>query len=138
MYINTPEAHVNTPSLLIPSRNILKTNMPEFNKINLLSFNVEGLDSILLDPSFFSLINSHDISFLTETMRKDETKLNLPGFWDHSLIRKKDEKTPGRYSGGITVLVKENLRVGVKIAHKSEGLLWIRLDKSFFHFQRDL
>ena len=105
--------------------------------IKLLNFNVEGLDTMLCDPSFFPLIESHDICFLTETMKKDDTKLNLEGFWDHSLVRKKCKKA-GRYSGGITVLVKLHLRGGVKIVHCSEGFLWIRLCKTFFHLPKDL
>ena len=66
--------------------------------LRMLSFNVEGLDSILLDPSFMELINRHDICILTEIMKKDDSKLNLENFWDFSLVRTK-EKGPGRYSG---------------------------------------
>ena len=105
--------------------------------LSILGFNVEGLDSILLDPQFHELINDHDICFLTETMKKDESKLNLPNFWDHSLTRVKTKKA-GRYSGGITVLVKSELRVGIKVAHSSEGFLWIRLLKDVFHLEHDL
>ena len=72
---------------------------PNKNGINLLSFNVEGLESMLLDPSFSDLINNHDVCLLSETMRKDDTKLNLDNFWDFSLIRPKNKKA-GRHSGG--------------------------------------
>ena len=106
-------------------------------KLDILSFNVEGLDSILNDPSFHTLIENHDICFLTETMRKDDSKLGINGFWDHSLIRLKLKKE-GRFSGGISVLVKTHLRNGVKIAHCSEGFLCIRLIKSFFNLPSDL
>ena len=105
-------------------------------ELSLLSFNVEGLESILRDPSFHTLIDVHDICFLSETMKRDDSKLNLKGFWDFSLVRKKNKKA-GRFSGGITVLVKEHLRGGVKIAHTSEGFLWLRLCKTFFNFQKD-
>ena len=106
-------------------------------KLDILSFNVEGLDSILNEPSFHTLIENHDICFLTETMRKDDSKLGINGFWDHSLIRLKLKKE-GRFSGGISVLVKTHLRNGVKIAHCSEGFLCIRLIKSFFNLPSDL
>ena len=89
------------------------------------------------DPSFHSLIDTHDICFLSETMKKDDSKINLEGFWDHSLVRQKCKKA-GRYSGGISVLVKSHLREGVKIAQCSEGFLWIRLLKSFFNLPADL
>ena len=105
--------------------------------LKILSFNVEGLDSILMDPEFTQLTLDHHICLLVETMRKDDTKLNLEGFWDDSLVRSKCEKI-GRYSGGITVLVKSVLRKGIKVVHKSEGILWLRLDRKFFHFEEDL
>ena len=91
--------------------------MPNISSSNLkfLSFNVEGLESTLDDPSFYPLLDRHDICFLTETMKKDDSKLNLANFWDHSLVRKKC-KVAGRYSGGISVLVKSHLRQGIRIA----------------------
>ena len=116
------------------------TNVSTSQKIKdlkILSFNVEGLNSILMDPNFTQLTLDHDICLLVETMRKDDTKLNLEGFWDDSLVRPKCEKI-GRNSGGITVLVKSVLRKGIKVVHKSEGILWLRLDKIFFNFEEDL
>ena len=105
--------------------------------LKLLSFNVEGLDSMLLDPTFTDLINVHDICILVETMKKDDSKLNLEGFWDVSQVRTKTCKV-GRHSGGITVLAKSHLRKGIKVAHNTEGLFWIRLFKSFFGWENDL
>ena len=105
--------------------------------LRMLSFNVEGLDSLLLDPSFMELINRHDICILTETMKKDDSKLNSENFWDFSLVRTK-EKGPGRYSGGVTILLKSHLRKGIKIAHSSEGFVWLKLPKDFFHSSSDL
>ena len=111
--------------------------MNKRTSLSILGLNVEGLDSILLDPQFHELITDHDICFLTETMKNDESNLNLPNFWDHSLTRVKT-KTAGRYSEGITVVVKSELRAGIKVPHKSEGFLWIRLQKDFFHLDHDL
>ena len=71
----------------------------KINELQILSFNVEGLDSMLLDPTFMQLIDRHDICILTETMKKDESKLNLEGFWDFPQIRPKDKKV-GRHGGG--------------------------------------
>ena len=111
--------------------------MNSTRNLKLLSFNVEGLDSMLLDPNFLDMINKHDICILTETMRKDDSKLNLNGFWDFSLVRPKEEKA-GRYSGGITILVKSPLRKGIKIAHSSEGIVWLRLFQNEFKMKNDL
>ena len=102
--------------------------------LKFLSFNVEGLESMLLDPAFHELINLHDICILVETMKKDDSKLNLKNFWDVSQVRPKETKV-GRYGGGITVLVKSHLEKGVKVAHNSEGLFWMRFRKEFFKLQ---
>ena len=105
--------------------------------LNFLSFNVEGLDSMLLDPAFSRLINLHDICVLVETMRKDDSKLNLENFYDVSQVRPKDKKI-GRHGGGITFLVKSHLQKGVKIAHNSEGLFCLKLCRKFFKRRNDL
>ena len=90
------------------TQNSARTGAEPAKHLRLLSFNVEGLDSMLLDPSFMELIDKHDICILTETMRSTDEKLNLDGFWDFSQIRPKpkDKKDKaGRYSGGITALL---------------------------------
>ena len=48
----------------------------EVRSLKVLSFNVEGLDSMLLDPNFMELAMKHDICLLSETMRKEDSKLN--------------------------------------------------------------
>ena len=105
--------------------------------LKLLSFNVENLEPKLDEPDFINLIASHDISFLCETWRKEDTKLNLHGLWDFSQIRPKAKKA-GRYSGGITIFVKEEIHIGIKVTHNSEGFLWVKLSKSFFSLPNDL
>lgn len=77
--------------------------------LNILSFNVEGLASGLEEPDFIKLINQHDICVLSETWKKDESKIELPGWWDFSLVRPKHRKA-GRHSGGITIFCRNNLR----------------------------
>ena len=69
------------------------SNLPGFTgSLKLLSLNVEGLESLLDDPTFTSLAFAHDICLLTETMRKEDTKLNINGFWDFSQIRTKSKR----------------------------------------------
>ena len=48
---------------------------------------MEGLVSELEDPTFINLINKHDICLLYETWKSDDSKINLPGFWDFSIAR---------------------------------------------------
>ena len=60
--------------------------------LSILSFNVEGLETELNDPLFIDLLYRHDICLLSETWRKSDSKLDLPGLWDFSLIRPKTKK----------------------------------------------
>ena len=105
--------------------------------IKILSFNVEGLASICDDPEFMSLADKHDICLLTETWRKDDSKLNLSGFWDFSQIRPKHRKA-FRHSGGITILVKHHIKPGIKVALSTEGFIWLKMEKTFFNFVNDV
>ena len=41
-------------------------------------------------------------------------------------------------TGGITVLVKNTIQQGVKLAEDSEGFIWLWLEKSFFKLQNDV
>ena len=105
--------------------------------LQILSFNVEVISSIIDDPSFFDLANNHDICLLTETWKKDDSKLELPGFWDCSQVRPKHRKA-FRHSGGIMVMVKNHVKPGVKVALNTEGFIWLKLEKSFFNFINDV
>ena len=115
----------------IPKSQTLSTSLEIF------SFNIEGLDSILLDPNFKDLIGTHDICLLSETIRGDDSKLNFKCFWDFLIVRPRNSDL-GRPFGGITVLVKSGLRSGVKISHSIEGFIWLKMSKFFFHFEQDL
>ena len=69
--------------------------------LRLLAFNVEGLKSKPEDPSFIKLVQQFDISVLTETWKRDTSKLDLGGFWDFSQVRQKHFNAI-RHSGGIS------------------------------------
>ena len=107
------------------------------HNLNVLSFNVEGLSTISDDPDFNNLLDKHDVCLLTETWRKEDTKLNLEGFWDFSQIRPKHRKA-FRHSGGITVFVKHHIKPGIRVALSTEGFVWLKLDKHFFQFANDV
>ena len=40
--------------------------------------------------------------------------------------------------GGVSVLVKDELRPGIKVAQNTEGFIWLKLDKNFFSFLNDV
>ena len=60
--------------------------------------------------------------------------MNIPGFWDYSQIRVKNKKH-GRYSCGITVFAKDEIRDEIKV---SEGFIWLKMSKTFFNFSNDI
>ena len=101
------------------------------DNLAILSFNVEGLSAQLNDSSFHDLLNLHDINILTETWRSSDSKIELTGFWDYSQVRPK-HKNAIRHSGGISILIRKELRKGIKIAQDIEGFVWLKFDKTFF------
>ena len=105
--------------------------------IKLLNFNIEGLASGLEDPEFLDMMYKHDICVFCETWRKDDSKINLPGWWDFSIVRPKTKKS-GRFSGVISFFCKEGLRSGIKVVEVSEGFVWVRLDAKVFNLKNNL
>ena len=57
--------------------------------LHLLAFNVEGLKSKLEAPSFIKLVQQFDFSVLTETWKRDTSKLDLKGLFDFSQVKQK-------------------------------------------------
>ena len=92
--------------------------------LHLLAFNVEGLKSKREKPLFIKLVQQFDTSFLTETWKRDTSKLYLDGFWDFSQVRQKHFNAI-RHSEGITELVKNTIEQGVTLAEDSEGFIWL-------------
>ena len=91
--------------------------------LKLFSFNIDGLKPKLEDPNFLETIQDYDISILTETWKNDPSKVNIEGFWDYSQVQTK-HKNAIRHSGGISILVRYNIRPGLKLIENAEGFLW--------------
>ena len=111
--------------------------MSVINSLKLLAFNVEGLKFKLEDPTFLDLIFDHDICFLSETWKANDCKLSIPGYWDYSQVRPKHKRAI-RHSGGITIMVKDSIRPGIKVAQDTEGFIWLKMSKEFFCLVQDL
>ena len=116
---------------------IISNGTQKRTSLRLLDFNVEGLKSKLEDPSCIKLVQQFDISVLTETWKRDTSKLDLEAFSDFSQVRQ-NHFNAIRHSGGMTVLVKNTIRQGVRLAEDPEGFIWLRLEKSFFKLQNDV
>ena len=115
---------------------IICNGIHKHTNLLLLAFIVKWLKSELEDFSFIKLVQQFDISVPRETWKRGTSKLDLQGFWDFLQVRQKHFNAI-THSGGITVLVKNTIRHGVRLAEDSEEFIWIRLEKSFLNLQND-
>ena len=91
-----------------------------------------------MDTNFLYEILNKDIICLTETHCDLENSISVSGFKAVHLIRPKSKKCNKR-SGGISVLVKEKLKSGIKfLEHKNDNYIWLKLCKTFFCLTEDI
>ena len=75
---------------------------------------------------------------MTQLILLSKSKISTEGFYSFSKSRKKNKRAR-YYSDGIAILVKQNLKRGVKIIYeKCEGFLWVELCEDFFYFLQDI
>ena len=67
-----------------------------------------------------TIIDSYDISILTETVKVDTSKINIEGLWDFLQVRPKHQHVIS-HSGGITILAKYIFRPGSKLLKTQWG-----------------
>ena len=111
----------------------------DFLKIG--TWNIEGLSAKLDDSDFISKITNFDLITLVETwLPYGFNNINIPGYKSFSMCRKDISQRSRRGSGGITILVRSNLRKRIKFLEKdsSEEFVWWKLDKSFFKMSHDI
>ena len=102
------------------------------------SFNIEGLCSKLEDHNLIEELGNYDIITLVETWLPTNRNIDLPGFYAFSKNRVK-HKLAKRHSGGITVLIRTQLKKGVTfLSSKSTQFVWFQLKKEYFGTPRDI
>ena len=102
------------------------------------SFNVEGLRNKLDDINFKNEISKFDFITLVETWLPADEQVNLEGYTSFSLYRRKHPRAKPA-SGGITLLVKEQMFQGVTICKcDDDRFLWWKLDRNFFGLTDDI
>ena len=108
----------------------------------MLSWNVNGLVRKLTDTNFLDYVNDYQILLLTETWigRNNVMNLEINGYSsEHVFGNKSPGCVKGRYSGGISLYVKDYLKDRVKVIDKnSAGLLWLKIDSDLFDFKEDV
>lgn len=86
-----------------------------------------------------SCIQSFDLFVVTETWLDKNVVLQVPGYRYFRSDRKQLRKRSKRPSGGVVVLYKSSLAGGVtKLTSGYEDIVWVKLDKEFFSFERDV
>ena len=117
------------------------------NLVNIGSWNIHGLfDSInkvklckLKDEEFVKRLHDFDILCLQEIQcgPSDTVGLSVEGYLlkpFHRTISKNN-----RHFGGSLILVKKSVQKGVKFVRDFKGdVIWIKLEKSFFGFEKDV
>ena len=89
----------------------------------------------LHDLEFIKRLRSFEILCLQETQcgPKDTESLAIEGYHLFPFHRKMSRN--GRFFGGSLLIVKNNMRSGVKIINNQ---IWIKLTKSFFNLKKDM
>ena len=103
------------------------------------SWNINGLGDKYRDDVFLSCLK-YDINILLETWKGTDSNLNIPEFKTLQKCRKKQKRSK-RFSGGIIILYKSKLHKGIhelSDVTTSQNRIWLKLDKYFFGFQKDL
>jgi hypothetical protein len=91
------------------------------------------------DPLFLNSIEKYDICFLLETHVGYNSPIkNIGPFLYHPICRPITQAN-NRYFGGLAILRKPYLKNHVKILKNTNSdYQWIKLDKTFFGFQKDI
>ena len=101
-------------------------------------FNIEGLGEKLEDEKFLEIIQKFDFITLVETWKPEYEKISIDNFYSVSKCRSKHKRAK-RHSGRITVLIRNDIRKGVKFfSSKSDRLVWCKLERSFFNLEEDI
>ena len=100
------------------------------------SWNVHGLGSKIKDSDFVHSVNNLDICFLMETWADE--KVYMPDKYVYCKNALKKSNKNGRKSGGITVIISEQLRKATKIYKDTEYGVWLKICKSIMKIDKDI
>ena len=116
------------------------------SELKVCSWNVQGLHNEALGykldtPEAKAVLTNNDIIGLIETHASDSTYINIQGYKTVATSSRPKPKFARKYSGGITVLVKEKIQEGVSYIPSPNiphDIIWIKLGKAFFHWENDI
>ncbi|VDI19713.1 Hypothetical predicted protein [Mytilus galloprovincialis] len=90
-----------------------------------------------LDPLFIQEIVKYEVILLTETHLGHNTSVNIDGYRYYPVCR--PQSTNARFYGGLGILIKNDIRNGIKILQNtSKDYQWLKFDKFYFNLKKDL
>ena len=102
------------------------------------SFNIEGLGEKLEEEKFLEIIQNFDFITLVQTWKPEYEEISIDNFHSYSKCCSKHKRAK-RHSGGITVLIRNDIRKGVKFfSSKSDRLVWCKLERSLSNLEEDI
>ena len=108
----------------------------------ILSWNINGLKRKIAEHDFLQYIYQYDIVFLSETWlsKTDSINLDINGYLGTHISGNKSQRTrKGRYSGGISVYYRTDLKNYVTVLEIQQcGILWLKLSSALFPFDEDV
>ena len=104
---------------------------------NINGYQIKGYNKYS-DPVFINNICNKDIVCLLETHCPLQESISLPNFTNVHLVRPRNKKT-NKISGGLSVLVKSDIKEGIKfLEHSNDNYIWLKLSKQFFGISDDI
>ena len=110
-------------------------------KLNIGMWNIQGLSlKKSTDEDFVNTISNVHILGLVETWcGGGNPQIDISGFSFVTNSTRKKASKARRFSGGISIYIKNDLRKGVsKLAPGHNDIVWVKLDKNFFHLKKDV
>ena len=111
----------------------LKISCWNINGLFRKSLNYSKLD----DASFLGSVLGYDILGLVETHAGPEDNIGLDNYHTYQVNRPKSNKAQ-KFSGGLAILIKNDIKLGVSLEKSGEFAIWIKLKSSYFGLNQDL
>ncbi len=114
--------------------------MTSYSHLSIATWNIQGIRNTSLDKTvdedFINEIKPHHIIGLTETHCSPGELLSVPGY--HAMLSCRN-RSHTKAHGGIAVLVKNEIRKGIKLIQgNSQDTIWICLNQNFFNTDQDI
>ena len=91
-------------------------------KLKFYSFNIEGLGEKLEDEKLLKIIQNFDFITLVKAWKPEHEKISIDNVYSYSKCCSKHKRAK-QHSGGIKVLIKNDIRKGVKFLSGKNDIL---------------